>query len=316
MIDNAEYQLMVNASVLYYLEGKTQSQIAKQLFLSRPKVSRLLKKARDLQIVDITINYQSESMNNLKEETRQKFNIPNLVVTKTISNPKENIKEVCKVAAKEIGMMLSDNMTIGISWGRHIGLTSKFLKKHAYSNIKLVELFGVASYEIEQMDMNSIGRTMADKLDGTLYSLPTPIYVTDGNARQAIMENPVIKRSLDIIDRCDLIITGIGAIDSQSLSLIWDSYVDTDIKQQIVRNDGIGFILAHYYNLEGDFLNIDINNSIIGIKTEDIKRKKLFAIASGMEKSKAIYGALKGNMLHTLVIDEKTLEKVLLYTKR
>ena len=60
MLDKEEQQLIIDASVLYYLEGKTQNEIAKELYLSRPKVSRLLKKARDLQIVDITINYQND----------------------------------------------------------------------------------------------------------------------------------------------------------------------------------------------------------------------------------------------------------------
>ncbi len=44
MLDKEEHQLIIDASVLYYMKGKTQSQIAKEIYISRPKVSRLLKK--------------------------------------------------------------------------------------------------------------------------------------------------------------------------------------------------------------------------------------------------------------------------------
>ncbi len=45
MLDKEEHQLIIDASVLYYLKGKKQSQIAKEIHISRPKVSRLLKKS-------------------------------------------------------------------------------------------------------------------------------------------------------------------------------------------------------------------------------------------------------------------------------
>ena len=45
----------VEISKLYYLDGATQSQIAKQLNLSRPTVSRALQYARDTNIVKIQV---------------------------------------------------------------------------------------------------------------------------------------------------------------------------------------------------------------------------------------------------------------------
>lgn len=46
MSKNEEQQLLIDVAEMYYLEDKTQSEIARSLYLSRPKVSRLLKKAR------------------------------------------------------------------------------------------------------------------------------------------------------------------------------------------------------------------------------------------------------------------------------
>ncbi len=316
MLDKEEYQLTIDASVLYYLEGKTQSQIAKELFLSRPKVSRLLKKARELQIVDISINYQNEDIERLQGEVRRKFNVPNVIVAKTLTDENETLREVGKAAAKELAMYLHDNMTLGISWGKNVRMTASYLKKHRYINMRIVELFGAISYDLNETDMLSIGRSISSKLNGKLYPLPSPIYINDPNARKAIIETPLIQNTLSKISDCDLILTGIGAIDSEALQTLWDSYVEADMKEQIIGNGGVGFILAHFFDKNGEFLDITVNECVIGIQTETIKTKKIFAIASGKEKARAIYASLRGGLINTLISDEETLKTVLKMTEK
>lgn len=314
MLDREEHQLIIDASVLYYLEGKTQNEIAKALYLSRPKVSRLLKKARDLQIVDITINYQNDEFENLQSEMRRRFNVSNVIISKTLTDEMDTLREVGKAAAKELEMILSDNLTIGISWGKHVRMMSSYLKKRPYNNLRIVELFGAISYDLDQVDMLSIGRSISSKLNGRLYPLPSPIYINDPLARKAIIETPLIKNTLNMIEACDFIVTGIGSLDSSSLQTLWDNYVASDMKEQIVSNNGVGFILAHFFDQNGEFLNIDVNDCVIGIRTETIKDKKIIAIASGVEKARAIMAALKGGLIDTLVSDEETIRLILKLT--
>lgn len=314
MLDREEHQLIIDASVLYYLEGKTQNEIAKALYLSRPKVSRLLKKARDLQIVDITINYQNDEFENLQSEMRRRFNVSNVIISKTLTDETDTLREVGKAAAKELEMILADNLTIGISWGKHVRMMSSYLKKRPYQNLRIVELFGAISYDLDQMDMLSIGRSMSSKLNGRLYPLPSPIYINDPLARKAIIETPLIKNTLNMIENCDVIVTGIGSLEASTLQTLWDNYVASDMKEQIVNNHGVGFILAHFFDENGHFLNIDVNDCVIGIRTETIKEKKIIAIASGVDKARATMAALKGGLIDTLVSDEETIRLILKLT--
>lgn len=311
MFDKEEHQLMIDASVLYYLEGKTQSEIAKELYLSRPKVSRLLKKAREQRIVDININYQNDDFAMLQGEIRRRFNVPNVVIAKTLSDSDDTLREVGKAAAKEFAMHLRDDLTLGISWGKNVRTMTNYLQEHAYANMRIVELFGAISYDMNQMDILSIGRRISGKLNGHLYPLPSPIYIKDPVARKAIIETPLIQQTLEMIEECDLILTGIGAIDSLIFQTLWDNYVERDVKEDIIKHGGTGFILAHFFDKNGKFLDMPINDYVIGIQTETIKKKKIFAIASGKEKAKAIYGALNGGLINTIVSDEETLRAVL-----
>ncbi len=87
-------------------------------------------------------------------------------------------------------------------------------------------------------------------------------------------------------------------------------------RNKVINNGGIGFLLAHFFNKAGKFLDIEANRCVVGINTETINKKKIFAVASGKHKAKAIYAALRGGLLHTLVSDEETLKLVLEYGKR
>jgi len=310
-MENEEKHLLIEVSVMYYLEGKTQNQIAKELFISRPKVSRLLKKAREEDIVNIKINYDCDELTQLKNKIMKKFNLENVIIVKTLSNYNDTLKELGKAAAVELYDQLRDDMTIGISWGRSVRNTVNYLKEKPLGNVKVVELFGAVGYDMNETDMLSIGSKLSAKVGGRFYPLPAPIYIGDDVTRKALIENPIIKNSLEMIDNCDLILSGLGAVDSNIPQRIWDIYLEDDVRKRIKGCGGVGFLCAHFFDENGEFLKIDVNDKIIGIKTESIKKNKIICVAGGLKKAKAIHAALKGNYIHTLISDDKTLRCVL-----
>lgn len=238
------------------------------------------------------------------------FDISNVIIAKTMSDEAETLREVGKAAARELDMYLRDDMTLGISWGNQVRMTASHLENHSYSNIRIVELSGAIGYDMNHTDVLSIGINMSSKLNGKFYPLPSPIYIKGPIARKAIMETPLIQNTLQKIKECDLILSGIGAIDDGSLQKMWDSNGEVDMKNEIVRKGGVGFVLVHFFNHKGEFLDVEANKCAVGIKTHTIKSKKIFAVASGKDKAISILAALRGGLISTLVSDEETLKLV------
>ena len=54
-VSQEDHRLLYKIAEAYYVDELTQQQIADRFGLSRPKVSRLLKKAREARIVNITL---------------------------------------------------------------------------------------------------------------------------------------------------------------------------------------------------------------------------------------------------------------------
>jgi DNA-binding transcriptional regulator LsrR (DeoR family) len=310
-MDTKNRNLLVEIAVMYYLEDKTQTEIAKEMFMSRPKVSRLLKKARELDIVDIKINYESEDFTRIIKQVQHRFGIENVVVVKTLKDEKDNIKEIGRAAANELKFHIHNDITIGMSWGRTIRSMVSSFKEKKLKNVKIVELFGAVEYGEDTQEFLSIGYEFSRKIDGTFFPLPAPLYIPDKQTRDFLLENPIIENTIKMIDECDLIITSLGVVNSSTPQRIWDAHIDKNTREELVEKGAKGYFCAHFFNQDGNFIDHNINEQIIGISTESIKNSKIMLVAGGLNKCKAIYSILKGGYVNTLVSDDLTLKKIL-----
>lgn len=315
MGESVSRQLLVEVVVKYYLEDATQGEIARDLNISRPKVSRLLKKARETGVIDFCINYDCEELERLQAEAKRVFGIRQVLLTKSVQNADLTLKEVGRLAAKEFETRLFDGMTIGISWGRHVEVISKYLNTYNYQGITVVEMLGTIGMEINDVNILVMARRLCDKLNATLFPISAPIFIFNDHGRRELKETTPVKRVLEKCKECDLILTSIGTVAGDPYQTLWSDYLKEDTKKDIVANGGVGFILAHFFDKNGVFLDHKINDCVIGIGTEDIGKKKLFAVASGVIKAEAILGALRASLLDTLVTDEVTMRAVLRLAK-
>lgn len=311
MMDTKDRDLLVEIAVMYYLEGKTQTEISQELFMSRPKVSRLLQKARDLNIVDIKINYESDDINRIAKQIQHRFGVENVVIVKTLSTEEETIKEIGKAAANELKYHIKDGVKIGMSWGRTVKAMVDSFKPKNLKDIKIIELFGAVEYGDDSQEFLSIGYEFSQKVNGTFYSLPSPLYINDTKTRNILLDNPIIRNTVNMIDACDFIVTSIGVVNTTLPQRIWDAHVDPKSRKELLAKGAEGYLCAHFFNQDGQFIKHPINDNIIGIKTESIRKNKIILIAGGMVKCQAIYSILKGGYINTIVSDDKTLKKIL-----
>ncbi len=312
-MSNKEFQLMVDIAVEYYLKGKTQNEIAKEHYISRPKVSRILKKAKENGIVEIRINYDNGNFNKLQRDIKRFFNVKNVYIVPTLSTYDDTLDEVCKKAADILSQKVHDDMMIGVSWGRGMVTTVKYTKEQQLENVGIVELFGTLNYNKDFNAITNASSELSSKLGAKLYPLPAPLYVNNEKARETIKETFLVANTIKKINEVDVIITSLGGVSSGARSVLWESYTDSDIKSEVLDKGGVGFMLAHFFNIKGEFLDLKYNNEIIGISVEQIKQKPIFLVCAGVKKAKALYGALRGRMIDTLVCDEEMLKKVLDY---
>ena len=80
MLSQEKQKKLAYVARRYYLEDQRQSDIAKELGVSRPLISRMLSEARELGVVEITIHEPRARMENLLERLRSFCAIQNGVL--------------------------------------------------------------------------------------------------------------------------------------------------------------------------------------------------------------------------------------------
>lgn len=113
MENNLINQLIFIAK-LYYIDGLTQSEIAEKVHIHRSQISRMLKEARKLGLVKISVNSGLEDFSNLQNFLIEKFKLKEaLIVPENINDL--NLKTLGSFAANYLSQTITNNSVIGIA---------------------------------------------------------------------------------------------------------------------------------------------------------------------------------------------------------
>ena len=95
-----DIDLLVEVARMYYDQDLTQQEIADKIYVSRSRVSRLIKKAKALGIVEIIIKPSFENHHNLEKILRDRFSLKDVLVAYSEnSGIQEEFDSVCSMGA-------------------------------------------------------------------------------------------------------------------------------------------------------------------------------------------------------------------------
>lgn len=305
-----DMDLIVKVAELYYLQDMPQRDIAEKLNLSRPKVSRLLKAARDLNIVEIKINYPDTQRSSLEKIFEKKFNLREAVIVKSTPGADgRNFGEVATTAGRYLKRIIRDGMSVGVAWGRTLKAVIDALKADGLKyNVKIIQLIG--SLGQSSTGPTEIARKLAEAFGGSYYLLPAPAIVNSEVIKKAIMDEVAIKEIINMAKAADVALVGIGNIDENS-NFFTAGYLKEEDLKYLREQEAVGDICAHFYDIEGRICR-SIEDRAITLSFEELDAIPLVvAVATGSEKIPAILGALRSGAVDVLITDEDTAAGVL-----
>lgn len=305
--------LLAETARLYYEEDLTQSEVGNKLHMSRSKVSRLLKKAKEEKIVEININYPWKRSIKLEQELTSKYNLNKVKVLKNNNLEYEDlINGLGSLTSNYINNIIDDISVLGLSWGRTIYNVVNSISPDKKVSIKVVQIMGATSSKNPTIDAPDLIRKLATAYGGNYYYLHAPLYIENKIAQKALMKQPAIVETISLAKKSDVVLTGIGSLSSKITNQLWNKYLNKEDLKEIKKMGAVGHICAHFYDINGQIIPTKKHNKIIGINLEDLKDiNKVVGIAGGETKFKAILGALRGGHLDILVTDENIARKIL-----
>ncbi len=294
-------ELLTRIASLYYLDNLTQAEISIRIGLSRIKVVRLLKKARELGIVEIRIHTPAVLRTSLETALIRKFGLQQvLLVADQVSE--ENQRELtAQVAATQLDRLLQEGDRVAIGMGRNVGAVPYVLGTVTPRKCVFVTAIGGSPLVGQPINSADICRRLAERFGGTSECLYAPAYVESPELRESFLRHEEVQSVLDNARHARLALVGIGDAKNQSAVVKMGCFSEVDMAR--LRDAGaVGDILGYFFDREGRPIGPGMNERVISVSGDDLRSIPcVIAVVAESEKTAALLGALRAGLLNVLI---------------
>jgi deoxyribonucleoside regulator len=300
----SDVQQLIDASRLYYELGETQSRVAELLGVTRPQVSRILKRARAEGIVEIRIVDQAAQASRSGDELRERFGLGAVHLAASIRGPEDvGRRLVGRLGADVLRAAVRDGAVVGIGDGSSISALADALDEPTReTGATVVPLCG--GYWFTGPAREPF-RRVADAIGGVPQGLLAPGLVDDPATKRSLVAHAGVRRILELWDRLDVAVFGIGGPTWTSAAF------GKATCRRLEKAEAVGELLMAPFDVDGRFVRGELEDRTIAFDVDRLDRVAVrIGVAGGAAKVEPILGALRSGALTTLVTDVTTAEAV------
>jgi DNA-binding transcriptional regulator LsrR (DeoR family) len=302
--------LLGKVSALYYLRDHTQQEIAQRLRLSRPTVSRLLREARDLGYVQITVTPPRGLHLDLETRLEDLFKLQTVRVAEgDVGKSSELLRrQLGAAAARYLARTARPGETIGMAWGTTLTAMVDAMVPMPTEGSRVVQILGGLGPPDAEEYGAALARRLAQRLDAQAVLLPAPGVVATPAVRDVLGKDPHVRAALNELDSLDTVFVGLGSLASNAVLNDGHS-LSRQEKKELRAGRAVGDIALRFFDAQGRPVRTALDDRILGITTEQLRKvKRVVAVAGGADKVEAIAAGLESAIVHVLITDRPTAE--------
>lgn len=302
--------LLGKVSALYYLRHHTQQEIAKRLRVSRPTVSRLLREARDLGYVQITVTSPPGLHLDLETRIEDRYGLESVHVVEGGAGQSADVlrRQLGAAAAKYLARAVRPGERIGMAWGATLSEMVSAMVPMATANTRVVQILGgIGAPDAPEYGAELV-RRLARLLDAQAVLLPAPGIVATSAVRDVLSKDKHVRAALDELDTLDTVFVGLGSLASNAV--LNDGHtLSRQARKELQARRAVGDIALRFFDDRGAPVLTALDERMLGITTEQLRKvKRVVAVAGGTDKFDAIAAALRANIVDVLITDRVTAE--------
>ncbi len=304
--------VIVEIASLYYYQDITQEELSQRFSMSRTRISRLLKRAREEGVVEIRVHQHPGVSSELEQEFIARFGIDRLLVSLDQRDAEAQRIAVASLVANYLVKTMTDGMIVATGMGRNVAAVADCVPASVRRAATFVCAIGGSVRAGEHMNPDHICRRLAVRFSGESETLYAPALVADAALREELYRNHTVRLVLDRARRADIALVGIGDLseDSNMVRMGWFS------PQEVAEarlSGTIGDIMGYdFIDIHGRASSTNMQGRVIGLTTRDLARiPDVIAIASENTKAAAILGALRTGVINTLATSSTNARTVL-----
>ena len=315
---NEKTKLLIKIAKLYYENNLTQDTIAQKLRMSRPRVSRLMQEAIETGIVKITITAEPGGYTSYENQIESKFGLLEVVVVDVTDpdSPEQVARDLGVAGADYFSRLVQDGDKVGLTWGISSAAMVENLRPEKKSNVTILQMVGGLGEPEADSHAASLVSRAAMAFGGTFCLMPSPGVVSSLEAANLLRSDRYISKTLQVVKNIDIAFVGVGAPTKDSLLMRDESIISWKEMDEMIKAGAVGDICLHFFDVNGNTIRTELDDRVIGISLEEIKKiKRVVGIAGGTGKFDAILGAIRGRFINTLITDSFTARRLIELTE-
>jgi len=308
--------LLYRVACSYHIEKKNQREIAAQLGVSRVQVSKYLKMAASRGLVRVEVippSISSSDQSFFRGQFLSRFPMKQILVCPSYNSRDTLFRTLLRHSEDFLFSVLgSTDMVIGLGWGRTVYELTENMRPVERSLWRVVPLAGGSNRASEKyFNTNHIVQTFSEKLGAQSELIYLPLISDSTESRRSILQGDEYDRISKLWSSLDVTICSVGSNLTGS-PLFRYGVIGPEYLEILSRSRAVGDMLTHFYDVEGNIVEIGIEDRMINVSLAQLRNtKNRVVIASGSDKSSAILGGLRAGLIDILVIDQSTAASVL-----
>ncbi|WP_248449179.1 sugar-binding transcriptional regulator [Sinorhizobium meliloti] len=305
-----ELRLIARVAQMYHIEGKRQAEIAEIMHMSQATVSRMLKRAEQEDIVRTTVIPPAGTFADLETALREHYGLTEAIVIDCSEDRDGAIMaRIGEAAAHFLEVTLQQDEIVGVSsWSQTILRMVDNIHPLKTAKAKyIVQILGGMGDASVQTHATQLTARLARLTGGEPRLLLVQGITSSREAKLVMLADPVVRETMDLFGRLSLAIVGIGAVEPSELLARSGNIFSRQEMSMLHEAGAVGEISYRFYDKDGKPVETPLNERVIGISLEDLRKTdRVMALAGGESKTQAIAGALKLGVIDVLVTDKFT----------
>jgi DNA-binding transcriptional regulator LsrR (DeoR family) len=303
---------MARAARLHYEFGLTHQDTADSLGISRVKVTRLLKQAREAGIVKITVTSEVSPFAELEDRLARAAGLREAIIVPNSPNGGTARSMLARGAASYLERVMRDGIVVAVGLSRTVAEMPQWLSNARQTGASFVSLAG-ALRTGGQGSGNPYQATdaLALAFGGTAEHLHAPVIVQSRAVAEELRSDPAIEQTLRRAAAADVAFVGVGGRDDR-IDFNQGACITAADWSNLVAEGMVGDIGGRFFDRDGVQISHDVNGRVIALDLDDFVRVPVRVVAAaGPSKVEAIAAALRGGLVTVLVTDVGTAEALI-----
>nr|WP_329959110.1 sugar-binding transcriptional regulator [Shinella sumterensis] len=302
--------MRLRAAWMYFVEQMTQNDIADVLGVGRVTVVRMLAEARSRNEVKIAIEGELSEAVGLERQLEVAFGVVEAIVAPISDPAADPIPSISAATGAFLSEAMKPGMTVGVGWGRTLFASLSAINSRTLNDFRVISLLGGVS-QVRRFNPAEFAWRFAQAFQGEGYLIPAPAVVDSAATRDALIKRCGIQEIFDMADTLDAVVVSVGGIDSAT-TFYRGGFLSEDERQNLVSRGAVGDLLFHFFDRDGELIEHSINDRVMSVDVDRIRRAPLRVLASGgADKAEAMLGAMRLVQPTVLITDEESARALL-----